>query len=229
MSKRTKSQHIGERAENSVKQIIGANHYWVCRGQTHDYGIDLEAELCSPLEKSVQLTGRLIKLQVKGVESLRLRPSVYLSSNEILYASQFKVPFILILFDLKKSKGYWVWMQKYLLYKDVKVGRQDKKKLRIDFDADADLVAGLDGPLQKIALGENRDSIELALSDLLLALRKSNCFKEYEELLEFSERHAFGTFDIVLDQTIRMLISRVEAGDPIFDWREWCAVFQSLL
>lgn len=228
MSKRTNSQHIGECAESSVKQMIGSSPYWVCRGQTHDYGVDLEAELCKPVGQSSRLTGQIVKIQVKGVASLKGRPKVYLSHNEIFYACQFKLPFILVLFDLDNSRAYWIWVQKYILYNEIEPNLLGKKRQRIDFDIKSDLALDLSGDLQRIASGEDRSSIELALSDTLLSLGKSGGFTEYHELLDFAERHRFGVSDIILNRTVSTLISRFEDGDKIMDWRESSAVLSTV-
>jgi hypothetical protein len=49
MPTRTRSQRIGDAAEDFVRMTISTHHAWVIRSQDRDFGIDFEAELAEPV------------------------------------------------------------------------------------------------------------------------------------------------------------------------------------
>lgn len=66
MPKRSISQRIGEKAELICETLFVNAPNWVPRKQDKDFGVDLEVELTTQQERIEKLTGKLIKIQVKG-------------------------------------------------------------------------------------------------------------------------------------------------------------------
>lgn len=67
--KRSKSQIIGEKAVNILKDLFPEE--WVAREYTPDYGIDLSVEIFEQYKSGYITTGEHIYFQVKGTEELQ--------------------------------------------------------------------------------------------------------------------------------------------------------------
>ncbi|OJF93661.1 hypothetical protein AX760_21535 [Pararhizobium antarcticum] len=66
MPKRSVSQRTGDLAEHLAQGAFLDASNWICRTQSHDFGIDLEAELIDITDGVEELSGALVKIQVKG-------------------------------------------------------------------------------------------------------------------------------------------------------------------
>lgn len=66
MPRRSISQRIGDQAEHLAQGAFWGAPNWICRTQSHDFGVDLEAELIDIIDGIEELSGALVKIQVKG-------------------------------------------------------------------------------------------------------------------------------------------------------------------
>ncbi|MBB4953166.1 hypothetical protein H4S14_001211 [Agrobacterium vitis] len=121
MPKRSISQRIGDQAEHIAQGAFLNAKNWICRTQTHDFGIDLEAELIETVNGAEELSGAIINLQVKGA----LKPIfnnrgyyVRLKTEYLRYANQFKIPVLLLLVNIKNKDIYFLWLQEYLIERE---------------------------------------------------------------------------------------------------------------
>lgn len=118
MPARTRSQKIGDKGQNQVRERVDAHPHWMCRLQDLDYGVDLEAEY-APAEGDGQCpAGKLLKLQVKATESADVRGQVVhvvLERSFLSYALQFRLPVILVHVDVATRSAWWLWLQAWAL------------------------------------------------------------------------------------------------------------------
>ncbi|MEP2782610.1 MAG: DUF4365 domain-containing protein [Pseudoruegeria sp.] len=122
MPKRSISQRIGDQAEHIAQGAFLNAPNWICRAQTHDFGVDLEAELTTSVNGVEEMSGAILKLQVKGT----LKPirkdngfQIRLKTDYLSYANQFRIPVVLLLVNVMTGKTYFLWLQEYL------VGREE--------------------------------------------------------------------------------------------------------
>lgn len=122
MPKRSISQRIGDLAEYIAQGAFLSAPNWVCRTQSHDFGIDLEAELAEIVNGVEELSGAIVKLQVKGTQKPIHKNHGYyvrLKTEYLKYANQFRIPVLLLLVNVTNQEIHYLWLQEYL------IGRED--------------------------------------------------------------------------------------------------------
>lgn len=177
MPKRTESQRTGDRAEAIVQTIIDSHPFWMGRRQDHDFGIDLEAEFAPPVPGGQTASGRLLKIQVKGSQDWTRTGdwiSVSLSRDYLDYAGQFRIPVILVAIDVVTQEAWFVWLQAWLLETEAARGDSTAASMTVKIPVHDRLVAGLDGPLQRVARGQEPTSMVLGLREVLEAATATN-------------------------------------------------------
>lgn len=167
MPKRSISQRIGDQAEHLAQGAFLNAPNWVCRTQSHDFGIDLEAELVEITDGVEELSGALVKLQVKGtINPIQKNRSYYvrLRTEYLKYANQFRAPVLLLLVNVRTSEIHYLWLQDYL------IGREDilygAKSVLVKVPEENSLYLSFQHQLPKIALGVTKGSQLMAVQKL---------------------------------------------------------------
>lgn len=172
---RSRGQRTGDRGESFVHALIDSHPAWLGRRQDRDFGIDLEAELAVSVGPAQELTGKLIKIQVKGSEDWSFSRSVIsvpLERDYLDYAMQFRIPVILVAADVTARSAYWVWLQDWVVRNEARLAATpETKTVTVHLPADQRLASGLDGPLQHIARGQENTTTVLALRELVEVAR----------------------------------------------------------
>jgi len=122
MAKRSVPQEVGEQAENLVQGLFLKSNAWICRDQTHDYGIDFEAEFVEHTGEASFLTGSILKIQVKGTRQILFKDghsAIRLKNEYLRYVMQFQTPVVLILADITNDQAYFLWLQECLIGADL--------------------------------------------------------------------------------------------------------------
>ena len=135
----TRSSNAGHRKQRVRQHVIAdisANHveffalrkgFSVERIQ-HDYGIDLTL---ATYDKDGYIENGWISVQLKATDDIKLRPG----GKEIAYTADVRdlntwmkdiYPVILIVYDAKKSKAYWIYVQRYFESGKGKIGKKSK-------------------------------------------------------------------------------------------------------
>jgi hypothetical protein len=167
LPKRSVSQRIGEQAEHLAQGAFLNAPNWVCRTQSHDFGIDLEAELVEITDGIEELSGALLKLQVKGtLNPIHKNRGYYvrLRTEYLKYANQFRVPVLLLLVNVRSNEILYLWLQEYL------IGREDilygVKSVLVKIPEENRLELSFQDQLPKIALGATKGSQLMAVQKL---------------------------------------------------------------
>jgi hypothetical protein len=104
LPKRDRRHVIGEKAVRAVMRTLPAE--WIVREQGGDYGIDIEIELAS-----TEVTGRLLKGQVKGHEGLAWTADKtnlqQVKASTLEYWNQLPLPVVVFLVDVDNETVYW--------------------------------------------------------------------------------------------------------------------------
>ncbi|MEY8143100.1 DUF4365 domain-containing protein [Falsihalocynthiibacter sp. CO-5D18] len=167
MPKRSISQRIGDQAEHLAQGAFLDSSNWICRTQSHDFGVDLEAELIDIINGVEELSGALVKIQVKGTLKPILRDRGYyirLKTDYLKYANQFRVPVILLLVNVLSKEIHYLWLQEYIL------GREDilygAKSVLVKVPRENALNRSFDHQLPEIALGVTNGAQLMAVQKL---------------------------------------------------------------
>ncbi|WP_178130377.1 DUF4365 domain-containing protein [Reyranella sp. CPCC 100927] len=170
MAVRTRSQKKGDIAEEFVCALIDRHPCWLARRQDRDFGVDLEAELAIPSADDQRLAGKLIKIQVKGSESWKQRDgriAVSLHRDYLDYIAQFRLPVLLVAADVSTEKAWFIWLQEWLLENEIRLAQGERTEtVTVHVPAHQQLDEGLNGPIQRIARGEEATAMVLALREL---------------------------------------------------------------
>src|SRR6185369_1761017 len=114
MPTRSYAQQIGDAGQALVEAWF-EHPCWVARKQSHDFGIDLEAELAELIEDRKQrMTGKLVKLQIKSsakVERGEAHIAYPIQRELVHYADAFRLPVILTVACLETRTVWWLWLQ----------------------------------------------------------------------------------------------------------------------
>ena len=207
MPKRSISQKVGEKAELICESLFMDAANWIPRRPERDYGVDLEVELTTESQGSEILTGKILKIQVKG----SIKPREYdnaiwirVSKEYLRYASEFRVPVLLVTVNVNTRDTYFVWLQEYLLQnpiendgtksKLIKVAKQNRLKDNLEY------------LVPKIAVGDNDTARLLAFRELVEIFRQSANYNVFQNLLEilkaFEPNQDVWIFEKTLDQLI---------------------------
>jgi hypothetical protein len=113
--KRTRTHEIDEEAMRILKLFLPVA--WVVTEQHPDYGKDFLVEIVEDQE----LTGFNFFIQLKGEESIQpIKDGKCVSfplkkKHAIYYADKLKQPIFLVVIDISRRVGYWLFLQKHLL------------------------------------------------------------------------------------------------------------------
>lgn len=206
---RSRAQRIGDKAEQVCESIVLNAANWIPRRQDRDFGIDLEAELTVLENGTETVTGKIVKIQVKGAAKPKEKDNAHwvrLSKDYLRYASEFRVPVLLVLVDIKTEEALYVWLQEYLLKRPV-VDDQFKSIL-IKIPRDSLLHIGLEGRVREISRGDTDTSRHLALRELVETFSQSSDYHVFRSLLSilkaFEPDQEIWLFQKTLDQLIEL-------------------------
>lgn len=167
MPKRSISQRIGDQAENLAQGAFLAAPNWICRTQTHDFGVDLEAELIDVVDGVEELSGALVKLQIKGTLKPIFKNRGYyvrLKTDFLKYVNQLRVPVVLLLVNIQNNEIHFLWLQEHL------IGREDilyrGQSVSVKVPEENTLKSSLHNQLPEIALGVTKGSQLMAVQKL---------------------------------------------------------------
>lgn len=152
---RSNSQIIGEIGEYFVCYQIVRNRVWVPRLQTHDYGIDIEAELTEP-----EIKGHAVKVQVKSSETIENTDFQYvnirLKKSYLMKYKDNNQPVILVAVDVNSEKAYYMYLQKWI-YENLELLLTDTpQSIVMNIPRSNTLQNGLGYEWKKIAMKETR-------------------------------------------------------------------------
>lgn len=170
---RSLSQQIGDAGQKLVEACF-EHPYWVARTQSHDFGIDLEAELAEPIEGGKQrMTGKLIKLQIKARAKVERNDAhiAYPIPRDLLhYADAFRLPVILAIACLETKTVWWLWLQEWsMLNEDRLAEKPDAETITAHIPIDQTLDRALKRDLPAIAMGSPNNAMILALRNMIEA------------------------------------------------------------
>lgn len=220
MPKISVSQRIGDQAEHLAQGAFLDAPNWICRTQSHDFGIDLEAELIDIRQDVEELSGALVKIQVKGTLKPIYRNRGYyvrLKADYLKYANQFRIPVLLLLVNVRSNEIYYLWLQEYL------IGREDiiyeAKSVLVKVPEENELIQSLQHALPEIALGVAKASQFMAvqkLFEVFSAKYDAKALALASDLLEhLGEGGHIGIFNGAIDKLIKRgpHLSRVDSQE----------------
>ncbi|MFI0844669.1 DUF4365 domain-containing protein [Mesorhizobium sp. IMUNJ 23232] len=170
MPARTRSQKIGDKGQNQVRERVDAHPHWMCRLQDLDYGVDLEAEYAPAEGDGQRPAGKLLKLQVKATETADVRGQVVhvvLERSFLSYALQFRLPVILVHVDVTTRSAWWLWLQAWALEHEERLASSpDNATITVHIPLHQTLKTGLDYELIDVVAGKHASAVVLALREL---------------------------------------------------------------
>ncbi len=181
--KRTTAQEIGELAESTALHLATKNRDWIARKVDKDFGVDIEMELVD--DKKV--TGQYVKIQVKGITKYQIidyQIKFRIKNNFLSYCEECRVPIILVLIDINKEIGYFIWVQEYL--RMYKTDTHKYKTSNILVPSTNDFENGLKNTIKNIASGCNHTQLQLDLKASLASAFLLGDTEIYEKLTELS-------------------------------------------
>lgn len=173
MPTRSYAQQIGDIGQALVESWF-EHPRWVARKQSHDFGIDLEAELAVPIEdRKQQMTGKLIKLQIKSSAKIE-RGAVHIAypvPRELIhYADAFRLPVILAVACIETKTVWWLWLQEWSMLNEVRLGRHpDTATITAHIPLAQTLERDIATGLPEIALGSAANAMILGLRNMIEA------------------------------------------------------------
>lgn len=173
MPTRSDAQIIGTKGERLVQGIFDEHERWIARQQTHDFGIDLEAELAEPSSTGQHIKGKLLKLQVKAHQTVKRKAnhiSVQIERSLLDYADAFRLPVILTVVCLDTHTVWWMWLQEWTLNNEARLaGKPYTETIAIRIPINKTLNQGLNADLPAIAAGTTQSAMILALRNIIEA------------------------------------------------------------
>lgn len=209
MPKRTFSQRKGDSAEGYVRRLFDDHPRWLARAQSHDFGVDLEAELANFQADEQFLTGKLLKIQVKGGENWKRSNgsvSTTLPREYLDYIAQFRLPVILVVVDTSSGEAWWLWLQEWLLRNEARLVTSTATTVTVTTPLHQRVVEGMDGPLASIASGENPTSLIIALRELATTARSANNIEIVQTIFDLLDKVEAPSREWALEKTIDSLI-----------------------
>lgn len=153
--------------------MFDEHEQWIARQQSHDFGIDLEAELAQPSATGQLIKGKLIKLQVKTQQTVQrkaTRIAVQIERSLLDYADAFRLPVILAIVCLDTRTVWWIWLQEWTLNNEGRLAHHaNSKEITIHVPIDQTLNRALSRELPVIAEGSTQNAMILALRDIIEA------------------------------------------------------------
>lgn len=209
MPKRSISQRTGDQAEHLAQGAFLDAPNWICRTQSHDFGIDLEAELIDITDGIEELSGALVKIQVKGTLKPIFKNRGYyirLKTDYLKYANQFRVPVLLLLVNVRSKEIHYLWLQEYL------IGREDilygAKSVLVKVPEENVLNHSFGHQLPEIALGVTSGSQLMAVQKLFEVFSSKYDRKALELASGLLEHLGEGGHVSIFNGTIDKLIKR---------------------
>jgi tetratricopeptide (TPR) repeat protein len=180
MVQRTSSQKTGTKGEQLVSYWLESSD-WVVRKMHPDFGIDLEAELDRPL-----VSGKLVRVQVRTSDTLKwsgdqLRTKV--NTSLLRYASECRVPVILMRVGLRPQEAYWVWLQDYVARNRLNPAETGHSFTTIRIHR-RDGFNPTDERLRSIAMGTSPAHVALGLADVCVAAASSENWPLVESTID---------------------------------------------
>lgn len=211
MTDRGNRKRIGDGGEAVVKAIVQTHGGWIARDTQHDVGIDLEAELDEP-----QAYGQFLKLQIKttrrapphnGVDTVRVK------STFVRYASECRLPIILVRLWLPSQRASYAWMQEWIEQTSPTIGSITTPPETIAVNVEHDFRTGLDDRLKSIARGATPLQFRLTLRDAArwaVVHRNADAVAKLGELLGTIGNGQDAPVDVLIDE----MISYSQLADP---------------
>lgn len=168
--RRNMAQRIGANGEQQVRNLIDTHPQWLARAQDADFGVDLEAELARSDGERQELTGKVLKIQVKSRRTFDRADAhvlVTLEREWVDYACAFRIPVVVIAFEQGSAASWWLWVQDWALRNEESLSASASPTLTLRIPEDQTLAKGLDGELSDIAEGRSASAMVLALRGVL--------------------------------------------------------------
>ena len=173
MPTRSYAQQIGDAGQALVEAWF-EHPCWVARKQSHDFGIDLEAELAELIEDRKQrMTGKLVKLQIKSsakVERGEAHIAYPIQRELVHYADAFRLPVILTVACLETRTVWWLWLQEWSMLHEQQLARHpEAATVTAHIPIMQTLERDIATELPDIAVGSSSSAMILALRNMIEA------------------------------------------------------------
>jgi Domain of unknown function (DUF4365) len=182
--RRTKSQSIGATGERMLALWLEETGLWIARKLEEDFGVDLEAELVEP-----EVQGQILKIQVKSGTRVKLKNgfvSCRLEKRYLQYALSCRVPVILVLIDVVRRTGWYVWLQGWALDHYHNRIADLPRTVLIPIPVENTLKGGLNGRLKEIAAWRTDEQLVIGLIDCIrsaFAIQKDSVIEPLSRIL----------------------------------------------
>jgi len=107
----TKAFEIDQKAKGILKSLFPNN--WLIREHIPDFHVDYLIE--TPIEN--EPSGKNFAVQLKGREKINVNKGIIsyqIATKHLRYYIRFEIPIYLILVNVEKKIGYWLFFQKYI-------------------------------------------------------------------------------------------------------------------
>ena len=169
----------------------------------------LEAELIDIIQGVEELSGALVKIQVKGtLKPIHRNRGYYvrLKTDYLKYANQFRVPVLLLLVNVRSNEIYYLWLQEYLIGSE-DISHGDKSVL-VKVPEENELMRSLQHALPEIALGVAKASQFMAVQKLFEVFSSRYDAKALELASDLLEHLGEGGHIAIFNGAIDKLIKR---------------------
>jgi hypothetical protein len=210
MTLRSIGQETGDLGEKLFAYRVAEDRGWICRKLGDDFGIDFELELAEP-----EVTGHLLRVQVKSSAAVKIEGgciSLQVAVSLLRYAESCRYPVILAVVDTTTRNAWYLWVQEWLMRKEVPIRTLNQATLHLEIPDGNRLELGLRDTLRPIARWQTGLQVTLSLKDCARVASFSGNVKVLSAVARLMSESA-GMLDTgVLQVIIRQVISLAEAS-----------------
>lgn len=149
--------------------------------------MDLEAELAQP-----EVQGHIIKVQVKASKAVKVKNGFVdcrISRRHLNYAMTCRVPVILVVVDVTKKVGWYLWLQRWTLNHIHGVTEPSNlpRVVRLKIPSRDKLSTGIAGYLKKVASWRTQEQLVMSLLDCIrcaMAVQEGGVIEPVARLLK---------------------------------------------
>ena len=165
---------------------LAETNLWIPRKLEEDFGVDLEAELAQP-----ETQGHVLRIQVKSGTRVKVKNGFVpcrLERRYIRYALSCRIPVILVLVDIERKSGWYLWLQGWALdhaHNHIE-GRGVPQTISVLIPVENTVQEGLHGRLKDIAACRTDEQLVMGLVDCIrsaFATRKESMIEPLSRIL----------------------------------------------
>lgn len=211
LPRRSEAQRIGDLGQALVESTIGNAGNWIRRHVGADFGVDLEAELTH----DGNVTGAVVKIQVKTASSIGIRGEevcVSIQTSLLNYAEAMRIPLLLVVVDLATRQCWYVWLQKVVFeLRESNTFPSSQSTFTIRIPTADTLTRGLSDDIPRIARLDTEVQLTLSLIELVrssTALGRTDVVAPLSALL----KSLSSTYSVL--HVAKLIRDLIDAGDP---------------